>query len=348
MIENDFLENIDRVHFVGIGGIGISAIARMILQEGKEVSGSDVSDSQIIKELKKSKAKIKIGHKSSNLPDKTDLVVYTTAIDKNNPEFKKAKKLKIPIISYPEMLGLISQDKYTIAVSGTHGKTTTTAMIAKVLGEAKIDPTVIVGSILKERNSNFISGKSNYLVCEACEYRRAFLNLNPKILVITNIEEDHLDYYKNLRDIQSAFRSLASKLGINDFLICNPNSKNLKPVVKGVKCKIVDYTKIIGKLRLKVSGEYNIENAKAALAVAKALKINSLTSLKSLNKFSGTWRRFEYKGKTKTGAMVYDDYAHHPTEVRAVLGGARSHFKNKKNICRFPTPSLFSHKTFSK
>ena len=341
------LDKIKRAHFIGIGGIGISAIAKMMLLQGKQVSGSDLNDSDIIKELKKQGAVIYKGHSAKNVHhrvvhNKIDLVAHTTAIDENNPELQKAQKLKIPILTYPEILGLISRDKYTIAVAGTHGKTTTTGMLAKIMNDAKFDATVIIGSILKDKKSNLVVGKGKYLLCEACEYKRAFLNLTPKILVITNIDADHLDYYKDLKDIQSAFKELVDKLGKNDYLVCNSK------LFKNARCKIIDYSAInADNLKLKISVKYNVKNAQAALAVAKILKINMVEAKKSLENFKGTWRRFEYKGKInlvgrgEKGARVYDDYAHHPTEIKAVLRGAREKFKNKKIWAVFQ-PHLYS------
>jgi len=352
MLDNNFLKSIRKVHFIGIGGIGVSAIARMMLMEGKQVSGSDMSDSLITRELKKITplngigAKIYKGHSAPNLAWGTDLVVYTTAIAKDNPELKQAKKMKIPTMTYSQMLGLVSRDKYTIAVAGTHGKTTTTAMIAKILIDAKLNPSVIVGSLLKKEKSNFIAGKSELFVCEACEYNRAFLDLTPKNLVITNIEEDHLDYYKDLRDIQNAFSELAGKLGEDDHLICNLNDKNLKPIIKKTKARIIDYSKLcLASGELKIPGAHNIENGKAALGVAKILKIKKGVATKSLGNFSGVWRRFEYKGRSGNGVLIYDDYAHHPTEVKAMLKGARDFFDNQPEVL-FPARAKRRGKVF--
>ncbi len=329
-----------KIHFIGIGGIGISAIARMMLLQGKKVSGSDTAASPIIKELKKLGARVYSGHKAGNLKS-ADLVIYTLAISKDNPELKKAEKLKIPVLTYPQALGLISKDKFTIAVSGTHGKTTTTAMIGKILMDAKLDPSMVVGSLLKDQKSNFIAGKSPYFVCEACEYKRSFLNLNPKIIVITNIDNDHLDYYRNLKDIQSAFSEFVSKLPPDGFLVCNPNDKNLRPVVRGAKCRIIDYSGRRAGFLLKVPGAHNILNAKAALAVAGILGINKKIAANSLSGYSGVWRRFEYRGRAKNGALIYDDYAHHPAEIKATLAAARDYF-GKKRIFTVFQPHLFS------
>src|SRR3989338_4579074 len=194
------LKNAKLVHFIGVGGIGTSAIARMFLLEGKKVSGSDMAESEVTNALKEAGATICIGEDAKNIPADCELVIYTIAVPKEHAELVEAKKRGGPVISYPEVLGIISKDKYTIAITGTHGKTTPTAMIAKIMMDAGLDPTVIVGSLIKDaagNRTNFIAGKSEYLVMEACEYRRSFLYLSPKVLVITNIDADHLDYYKD-------------------------------------------------------------------------------------------------------------------------------------------------------
>jgi len=335
------LSKIKKAHFAGIGGIGVSAIARMMLAEGKIVSGSDISDSMIIDELRKLGAKIFLGHNADNVADDVDLIVYTPAVTADNPELKKAAEMGMPMLSYPEMLGLISKNKYTIAISGAHGKTTTTAMIAKILIDAGLDPTVIVGSLLKDQGSNFVAGKSGYFVAEACEYKKSFLNLNPKIIVITNIDNDHLDYYGNLENIKQAFGEFAAKLPEDGYLICDSSDKNLKEIIKSVKSEIIDYTKEDNNFNLKIPGGHNIKNAQAAIVVAKILNINEKKALTSLNGFSGAWRRFEYKGKTKNGVLFYDDYGHHPTEIKATLKGARELFGGKKIWCVFQ-PHLYS------
>ncbi len=333
---------INKVHFIGIGGIGISAIARMMMLEGKEVSGSDRDASEITQELEKQGASIVIGQKAENINEGIDLVIYTVAIPDSNPELQKARELGIECITYPQALGIISKDKFTIAVSGTHGKTTTTAMIAKMLIDAGMDPTVIVGSILKDQKSNYIAGKSKYLVVEACEYKRSFLNLHPNILVITNIDNDHLDYYKDIEDIQSAFMDLTRKIDPEGFLICDLEMPHIEPVAKKAKCTVVDY-ELFGdfNLKLKIPGAHNLSNAAAVLAVADSLEIPRSEAKKSLEDFAGTWRRFEYKGTTKSGVLVYDDYGHHPTEVKATLKGARELFPDKKITVVFQ-PHLYS------
>jgi len=333
------LEKIRHVHFIGIGGIGVSAIARLMHIAGKTVSGSDLSASPVTDRLSALGISVIIGHDPKNIPANTDLVVYTIAIPETNPELREAVARNIPVMTYPQMLSIISKNKKTIAVSGTHGKTTTTAMISKILIDANLHPTVIIGSLMKDSDSNLITGDGEYLLVEACEYRRSFLNLYPTILIITNIDADHLDYYKDIADIQSAFRELAERIPENGTLICNTNDPRLKPVIKNLKCKVIDYTKYIKNLILKAPGRHNKENAAAALAVADFIKIQHAE--KSLENFSGTWRRFDLKGATKNGTLVYDDYAHHPQEIKATLSGMKEMYPDKKRIAFFQ-PHLFS------
>ncbi len=342
-MEIDF-KRIKKAHFIGIGGIGISAIARMMLKNGVKVSGSDRASSPITEELGKIGAKIYIGQKSSQVPSDADLVVYTIAIPDDNPELTMARKLCIPLLTYPQALGAVSKKHFTIAVSGTHGKTTTTAMIGKIFKDAKKDPTVVVGSLLKDAKSNLIAGRGKYFIAEACEYRRSFLNLEPKIIVITNIDNDHLDYYKDLKDIRKAFSEFVSKLGKNDYLVTDANNPKIKPVVRKAACRVVDYEKEnLAGLKLLVPGKHNLENAKAALAVAEIAGIGKRTALKSLSSFSGTWRRFEFKGAAINGAAVYDDYGHHPTEIKATLLAAKELVKAKEGGPRKLTVVFHPH-----
>ena len=302
------LNKIKHVHFIGIGGIGISAIARMMLHDGKIVTGQDMQDGEVVQELRKVGAEIVIGQSYENISKDVDLIVYTIAIDNYDPELalRIKNQTKIPVRSYPQMLDILSRDKYTIAVSGTHGKTTTTAMIAQILRDTKNDPTVIVGSLLvgdgstssPQGKSNFIAGKSKYFVVEACEYRRSFLNINPKILIITNIEEDHLDYYKDIEDIKNAFHELCMKVPTDGFVVCNPEDKNISEVIKNINAKVVNYHDFFYEnLKLKIPGVHNKKDAAAAMAVSNILEINKDESVKAVSQFPGTWRRFEYKGE---------------------------------------------------
>jgi UDP-N-acetylmuramate--alanine ligase len=346
-MQNLDLNKIKKVFFVGIGGIGISAIARMFFLDGKEVSGSDMSEGEITRELSELGINVTIGQGFELIPKDVDLIVYTIAIPHYDPKlFEQIKNSGIIMKSYPEMLGIVTANKYTIAVSGTHGKTTTTAMIAKILIDAEKDPSVIVGSLLKDYKSNLIVGKSDFFVVEACEYERSFLNVKPKILVITNIEADHLDYYKNMADIQNAFSELSMQT--NDFIVCNKNDPavgfNLNRDFGKYKAKVVDYSEYIEKVpKLSVPGIHNRVDAAAAYVVADILNINAEITEKSLASFSGTWRRLEKKGETKEGVTIYDDYAHHPTEIKASLQALRELYpKRDKNIVVLFQPHLYS------
>ncbi|MBI5078312.1 MAG: UDP-N-acetylmuramate--L-alanine ligase [Candidatus Yonathbacteria bacterium] len=341
-MNEEFLKDIHAAHFIGIGGIGVSAVARMMLIRGVSVTGSDRISSPITEKLETEGAKVFIGHDAANVPEVCDLVVYSPAVPENNPELRIVRERGVQILSYPEALGMISRGMRTVAVSGTHGKTTTTAMIAGVLAGAHKNPTVIVGSLMKS-GSNFISGTSDIFVVEACEYKHSFLNLSPEILVITNIDNDHLDYYGTLEGVQKAFGELVQKVPVGGAIVCDPSDPRVAPVLTKAVAKIVDYQlgNPTSKLVLQVSGEYNIKNAKAALAVARILAVDEVEATKLLAKFEGTWRRQELKGKTENGAFVYDDYAHHPTEIRATLQGFRAKYPTGKIRAIFQ-PHLYS------
>lgn len=351
------ISKINNIHFIGIGGIGISAVARMMKEMGKNVMGQDMQDGEIVGELKKLGIEINIGHQSYEaIPEGTDLVVYTVAIETyDKPLFDKLKSQdSFAIRSYPEMLGVISSDKYTIAVCGTHGKTTTTGMIAEIFKDANLDPTVIVGSLLKDKNgnrTNFIGGNPNrtdgqeYFIVEACEYRRSFLNINPNILVITNIDEDHLDYYKDIEDIKSAFRSMVLKVPVDGFVVCNPSDPNIADVIKEARCKIINYGEYFdNNLKLKIPGIHNKKNAAAAIAVSVNIGVSRENAAKFVGEFPGTWRRFEFKGKLESGVLIYDDYAHHPKEITSTLEGFREIYPKSEgwSITVVFQPHLFS------
>jgi len=323
-----------KYHFVGIGGIGISAIARMLFLKGKEVTGSDNDESEITEDLRKIGIKVFIGQKAENLEKDTEVVIYSVAIKEDNPEIFEAKKRGLVCLSNPQTLGELSKEMFTIAISGTHGKTTTTAMIGHILKKANLDPTVIVGSKILGENSNFLAGKSKYLVVEACEYKRSFLNLHPSILIITNLEADHLDYYKDLGDIQDAFREIANKVPPEGFIVTKPEEKNISEVLKETGAKILDYSSVKVDKKIGVSGKHNILDAQAAISAAKILGINEKISLEYLSDFKGTWRRLEYKGE-KDGNIFYDDYAHHPTEIKASLSALHEKHPDREIVCVF-------------
>lgn len=331
------LKDYKNVHCIGIGGIGLSAIARYCHSNGANVSGSDGSSSRITDDLQKEGIKVFIGHDASHVLDNTDLVIYSIAVADSNPELEYAKSHGIKCMTYPEALGTLTQEYITIAVSGTHGKTTTTAMIASMLKACGKSPTVIVGSLLAEGGTNFIQGDSEYLVVEACEYKRSFLNLHPTHIVVTNIDEDHLDYYKDLADIKSAFQEFADKLSPNGFLITH-NDVSLNTSAKKVDADIINEKEI----ELSVLGKHNKRNAQLALSLALSLGLSEVDARKSLLSFTGTWRRLEYKG-TQKGAVMYDDYGHHPTEIMATLEAIREKYPSDKfKLVAVFQPHLFS------
>ena len=326
------INTIKRIHFIGIGGIGMSALARFFLAEKKMVSGSDRSTSKITEALAKEGVVIFASQSAGNISPDVDIVVYTEAMPKDHEEMIAARALGVPMVNYFEALGLMVNPYYLIAVAGTHGKTTTTAMIADVLEEADLDPTVIVGSLRSKTGSNFRHGRSKYAVVEACEYKRDFLHLRPEILVITNLEFEHVDYYKDLADVQDAFRTLAGSVPETGFIVTDTSDENIKPVLEGVVAKVIDYRQYIDlHLSLHQPGLHNRLNAAAVRAVGECLAVESKVITSALENFAGTWRRFEYKGafvNDNGRVLVYDDYGHHPTEVAATIAGTRELYPN--------------------
>jgi UDP-N-acetylmuramate--alanine ligase len=332
-----------KIHFIGIGGIGVSALARYYLEKGSIVSGSDLVNSEIVQELREEGIEIKIGaHKKENINRKTNLVIYSPAVQFNNPELIQARKYKIKTLSYPQALGELTKKYFTIAVSGTHGKSTTTAMIALILIKAGFDPTVIIGTKLKEfKDSNFRMGKSNFLLIEADEWRAAFLNYWPRIIVLTNIEREHLDFYRNLNHILRTYQKYISHLPKKGILIANKDDKNIKKTFSPIKERLCFFystknknnkdVKLLKKI-LKIPGDHNISNALAALTLARVLKIPDKISLKALSQYKGAWRRFEEKnlrvGRIKL--KVVSDYGHHPTEIKTTIQAAKEKYPTKK------------------
>ena len=348
-----------KIHLIGIGGIGVSALAQYYLSKGHQVSGSDLVASEITDFLKQKGIKILIGNFAKNIEKDFDLVVHSPAVKKDNLEYKKAKQLKIKTQSYPEALGDLTKEYYTIAVAGAHGKSTTTAMIALVLTAAGLDPTVIVGTKLKEfGGSNFRSGKSKLLVIEACEYDSSFLHYLPKIIVITNIDKEHLDYFKTFARVKKAFHDFIARLaeaksegGCDGVLVYNQDDKYPPEIVEpkfkmlGYSTKLKEAKKIKGIL--KVPGSHNVSNALAVLQVARIFAIPDIITFKALSEFEGTWRRFEVKEgvvgnppshKATAGQRkitVVSDYAHHPNEISATLQAAREKYGKKHIWCIF-------------
>ncbi|MDP3990715.1 MAG: Mur ligase domain-containing protein [Candidatus Nealsonbacteria bacterium] len=332
-----------KIHFIGIGGIGVSALAKYYLAKGHVVSGSDLTSSEITETLEKMGAKIFIGQQTkNNVPKKVNLIIYSPAVKPDNPELVGQNRAST--ISYPEALAKLAKDHFTIAVSGTHGKSTTCSMLGLILIKAGFDPTVIVGTKVKEfGNSNCRIGKSKYLVIEACEYEDSFLNYKPNIILITNVEAEHLDYFKNFSNVKKAFKKFAGNLVKSGVLI---DGRRI----------FANFSKEKSQLEkiLKVPGKHNIENALLALLTARALKIPDKKSLEALSKFKGTWRRFEIRKKGQL--TIVSDYGHHPTEVKATLTAAREKWPARKIWCIFQphqyqrTHSLFDDfiKVFSK
>lgn len=327
---------------IGVGGIGMSALAQFYLLEGHTVTGSDREESPTTDILKKKGMQVRVPQSADNVPEDVDVVVYSDAVWEDNPERIRAKELGLKQISYFEALGDATVARTTIAVTGTHGKTTTTAMVAKILKDTGKNPTAIIGSIVPEFGSNFLAGNRDLFVVEACEYKDHVLKLSPKILVITNTEWDHTDWFPSLEALQSTFKKAVEALPEDGAVVTNPNDPNVAPILLGAKCRVVDYTRVsVPELRL--LGEFNAMNARAAKAAVKtfAPDVADADIDSSLASFTGIWRRFEYKGETKKGALVFDDYAHHPTAIQATLLAMRKKYPNKKIIVAFH-PHLYT------
>lgn len=380
-----------RVHFIGIGGIGVSGLAQWFLKQGAAVSGSNLSKEPILEVLRRRGAQIFAGpHRAKHIPPKAELVIYTLAAPHGNEERKTAKKRNIPQMSYPQAIGELTKEKFTIAVCGAHGKSTTASMAALMLVRAGLDPTVILGTRLKEfGNSNFRYGKSKYFVLEADEWRGAFWHYYPDIIIVTNIDKEHLDFYKNIAGVKTGFLRFLQNLNLavkhtakhtakrvakhtakqiakhtdkriakqltehiaeniaehtikheikryhtpkydSEWrgVIINKDNRWTKEITNKLKSKKAFYNiknleaNLIRKI-IKIPGEHNVSNALAVLALAKYLKIPRRTALEAIGEYRGSWRRFEYKGRLN-GAKLYDDYGHHPTEIKATLAASRS------------------------
>lgn len=312
----------------------MSALARFYLHEGVIVSGSDRAASVITDALVAEGVQFFPTQVAENIRTRRDLdlVVYTEAMPHDHPEMVAARALGVPMMNYFGALGQVANEYYLIAVSGSHGKTTTTAMLTDILEEAGLDPTAIIGSLRSKTGSNFRPGKSKYAIVEACEYKRDYLSLQPDVLVINNVEYEHVDYYKDLADVQSAFHELALKVPESGAIVAAARDISIMPILEGVSATVIDYTRSLDLLiPLRQPGMHTRLNAAAATAVAGFLGIEKETSDEALEKFSGTWRRFEYKGEVK-GVPVYDDYGHHPTELRATIAGVRELYPQHKLI----------------
>ena len=368
-------DNPVHVYFIGIGGISMSGLAEILLKENFKVSGSDMKESDLTNLLSNRGATIFYGQRYENITDDIDVIVYTSAIKENNPEWQAMKDKNIPSLSRAQLLGqLMKNYELPVAVSGTHGKTTTTSMISEILLKADTDPTLSIGGIFKSIGGNIRVGGGKYFVTEACEYTNSFLSFYPKTAIILNVEEDHLDFFKDINDIRTSFRKFAGLLPENGMLIINSEIDNYKELCADLNCKTVTYgfhetddffatdirydengyptftvkakNKAPAEYSLKVPGIHNISNALAAIAFATLEGIDTSCIKDALNTFHTPDRRFDYKGSIG-GVTIIDDYAHHPTEIRATLTAAQN-YPHKHLWCVFQPHTYTRTKAFLK
>ena len=361
------------VYFMGIGGISMSGLAEILLNRGFKVSGSDRAPSDLTRHLEAHGANIYYGQKAENITDDLDLIVYTAAIRPDNPEWIAMEEKNIPSLSRAQLLGEIMQNyDVPVAISGTHGKTTTTSMVSEILLGADTDPTLSVGGILPSIGGNIRVGQSPYFVTEACEYTNSFLSFFPKISIILNVEEDHMDFFKDIDDIRNSFRQFANLLPADGTLIINYDIEEKEAITKDVACPVLTYgfsdaanyyatditynefghpTFILHspgygdmEVSLQVPGKHNVSNAMSAIAFADTIGLKRENTLASLNRYTGTQRRFEKKGEIG-GVTIIDDYAHHPTEISATLQAAKN-YPHKTLWCVFQPHTYTRTKAF--
>lgn len=357
------------IHLIGIGGVSMSGIAEILAERGYKVSGSDLNESKYLDLLRKYQVKLFIGHAASNI-NGADLIVKTSAIPEDNPEILAARKKGLKIVKRAEMLSYLMRMKKTIAVAGTHGKTTITAMLAAIFKKAQKDPAVMVGGVLKELNGNMADGDGEYFITEADESDGSFLCFNPELLLLNNLELDHPDFYQNLDEFMKIFKRFADKNDKQAFLLYNKDDKNLDSLFKNRnKCsgfslengkftaKNIKYDnfksffdfycsgEFIASIELSVPGEYNLYNALAAAAAAWHLKIDIKAVQAALKEFSGVGRRFDFKGKVLNSTVdIVDDYAHHPTEIKELLKTVKNMDYNKIRVVFQPHRYSRTHK----
>jgi len=355
---NDSIKNI---HFIGVSGIGVSAVAEISVKSGFKVTGSADMKNELTKKLKQIGMEFYQGHRKENIDD-PDIVVMSAAVPDDNPEIIEAKKRGIPIYLYSEYLGLLMNNKLGIAIAGTHGKTTTTAITGLILYNAGLDPSVVCGGVMKNFSSNTLSGSGKYFVSEACEYNRSFLDLNKYYSIVTNIEPDHLDYYKNIDDIKSAFFDFLNKIKAGGFSVVNGDDKNVMSIISQINNKSIytvglnednDYkifnikesrgifsfdieneNKILLKLKLKIAGLFNCINSSLAAVLSLRLGVENKIIEKTVNQFNGTERRLELLGVIDKN-YIYSDYAHHPTEILQTINALRNKYPSKKIMVIF-------------
>ena len=360
--------SIKKIHFVGIGGIGMSGIAEILLDQGFAVSGSDKALSEVTERLQSLGAEVFEGHRASNIGNNVDALVYSSAVAPDNPELLEAEKRKIPLIRRAEMLAEVMRLKYGIGIAGTHGKTTTTSMVSLVLMEGGLDPTVIVGGKLSGLGgTNARLGHGEFIVVEADEFDRSFLSITPTIAVMTTLETDHLDCYRDLEDIKGAFIQFANKVPFYGFVVLSLDEPALLDIMPQLRRKriityglnpqadvqavdihhkentstfsVLDRGNDLGRVTIQVPGKHNVQNSLAAIATGLQLGVPFDRVKKGIEQFAGVYRRWEKKGDVD-GITVYDDYAHHPTECRATLAGAKSGWR-RRVVCVFQ-PHLYS------
>lgn len=359
--------SVKKIHFIGIGGIGMSGIAEILLDQGFSVTGSDKQLSEITERLEKLGAKIYEGHSPEHIEPDVDVVVYSSAVKMDNPEVQEAIRRKIPLIRRAEMLAELMRLKYGIGIAGTHGKTTTTSMVGLILIEGGFDPTVIVGGVLRDLGgTNARLGHGNFIVVEADEFDRSFLQLTPTIAVITTLEPEHLDCYGSVEELKNAFIDFANKVPFYGFVVLCLDEPMIQDIMPKIKKKIVTYGlnaqadvqaidpefsgrkasytliykgKDYGRINLQVPGIHNIKNSLAGIAVGMELGIEFEKIKKAVERFRGVYRRFEIRAEVN-GIIVVDDYAHHPTEIRAVLQAAKDGWKRR--VVAVFQPHLYS------
>jgi len=349
------IQSAQTVYFSGIGGIGMSALAQLLHEDGVRVRGSDIAENEMTRRLTAAGIDVVIGQDGSGITPDIDIVIYTSAVPDDHPEKHAAQEYGVVTFSYFEALGqYMRQFKTAIAISGTHGKSTTTAMIANVLIAAEFDPTVVVGTVVKEFNSNARHGGKEYIIVEACEHKEHMLNLHPNMIVLTNIEEDHLDHYRDLEHIVMTFQKYVNHLPSDGVLVKNMDDSEVTElgcdagiVMYGIENEATNRAEDIhvqnGKQKfnssgteftLNIPGRFNVYNALAAIAIARALGIDDTITAKALKEFSGVWRRFEIVGQCR-GAIVISDYAHHPTAIHSTINAAREFYPRKRIVVAF-------------
>ena len=360
MYQIDFNKPV-HIHFIGIGGISMSGLARLLASRGFTVSGSDWHESDLTKELETLGIRVAIGQRTENITDDIDLVVYTAAVHSDNEEFCAAQVKNIPLMPRSVLLGqIMKQYPYSVGIAGTHGKTTTTSLLSVLLLAGELDPTITVGGVLDLIGGNLRIGSSDYFVAEACEYTNTFLSLYPTDVIVLNVEEDHLDFFKDLEDIRASFAKYVNLVPADGTAYVNGEITDYASLFGNASCCVASYgilegttslenpsslytyaaanvtydnhgcgsfdfiaeNKFLGRVQMGLIGRHNVSNALPAIALALKYGVSMETIIAALPGFTGTRRRFEYKG-TLGGITIYDDYAHHPTEIRATLSSAR-------------------------